>query len=403
MKKIFKFLKIACITIVSIIVLFLLIVYIGHRFIFKPETSDKPTIADIKADGFCFGAGCQTQAKTTEEYIKIFAQQIKIYNTLAPQLWPNNAVTGQSVVVESIEHDQSWLIGPDGSFKTIDKEKLETIVPSRPRFSVGFAPIDNGTINGIYLALSEADLKNVLSFQKYPHLGNYDLFITYSHELFHIKEQDKKWVKPDVVKNSKRSERLEDLDARAKRQLMYQQILSAVATTDSVQKKQMALEAIATFNEYKQSSKDDYYNSQYFDRIEGTAFYYELISSLYSAYPQQVKSPETLNKALTVLAKNLNTYEDVGVVIEGYWLGGWTCVLLDQLYADNKDEWKKQLMQSSNASPLQLLTDKLSNETLPQAKSITQQDKDKITQVIKSIDGGSRAKNVFKFLYEMIF
>jgi hypothetical protein len=47
----------------------------------------------------------------------------------------------------------------------------------------------NNAEKGIILTINEDILKNPESFKKYAHLGTYDLFITYVHELFHEYEQ----------------------------------------------------------------------------------------------------------------------------------------------------------------------------------------------------------------------
>lgn len=70
------------------------------------------------------------------------------------------------------------------------------------------------------------------------------------------------------------------------------------------------------------------------DRIEGSAYYFEMITSLYSAYPNQIKTEHDLYEGLKLIAQNTNPFEGIGLGIEGYWLSGWTGVLLDQYEGD---------------------------------------------------------------------
>lgn len=404
MNKLLKFLKYTTVSILLLIVLVLAIVFIGHKFIFKVETSSIPTVADIKADGFCFGVGCHNQSKNEEEYVKVLAEQIKIYNSKAPDLWVSNSVLGFYALVESIENDKSWLISPDGAINSLSSQTVNELAPDRPRMYVGFSRFEKDGIKGIYLALSEKDINNVLSFQKYQHLGTYDLFITYCHELFHMEEQTKWALTTEKIANKGRNDRFEDTEARILRNHLYRQLLSAVAANDSIQKRRLTLDVIATFNDYKHKFKNDYTSALYFDRIEGTAFYYELISSLYSAYPEKVYSPETLNNALIALAGNSNGYAETGLLIESYWIGGWTCVLLDQLSEGNSELWKQQLMQNPKSTPMQLLADQFSVEQLPPPLPIEEKERNKVLSLVKmQSEQGPNYTGLFRMLYDMIF
>lgn len=404
MKKLLKFLKYTLISLISLIVLVFGIVFIGHKFIFKVETSNTSTVADIKADGYCFGVGCHKHSVNAEEYVKVLAEQIKIYNSIAPDLWPDNSVVGYYALVESIENDKSWLISPDGKIEASNTKKNKELAPDRPRMYLGFSKFEKDNIKGMYLALSEEDILNMLCFQSYYHLGTYDLFITYSHELFHMIEQDKwKWTKGDI-ENIGRSDRLDDTEARIQRNKIYRQILTAVATEDSVQKKKYTLDAIASFNAYKQNFEKDYSSALYFDRIEGTAFYYELMSSLYSAYPNQIHSLESLNKALVTLAANSNGYDETGLTVESYFIGGWACVLLDQLYDGDTESWKQQIMQSPELTPMQLLADQFSDQTLPQPIPIKEEERNKVLSLVQlQRDNGANYVGFFRVMYDMLF
>lgn len=173
----------------------------------------------------------------------------------------------------------------------------------------------------MYLALSEISLKNVLEYEKYYHLGTYDIFITYTHELFHMVEQEK-WKDLDADVKLSRVDRLEDVDARVQRNLIYKQVLQAVSEQDSIKKLQLVSAVLSSYKKYKENHTEDYQHSIFLDRIEGIAYYFELVSSMYSANAEQIKSSDDLYEGLSVIAKNLNSLDGVGLGVEGYWISG---------------------------------------------------------------------------------
>jgi hypothetical protein len=140
MKKFLKFLKYCAYTVIIIVVLALVTIYVGHKFVYPIPYSATTTIPDIKEDGFCFGVNCQNAPKTVDAFIPIFANQIKNDNKISPALWPENRVVNLYAAVQSIEHNKSWLISPDGTIKTLTKNELKELCPQRPRYNIGFAP-----------------------------------------------------------------------------------------------------------------------------------------------------------------------------------------------------------------------------------------------------------------------
>jgi hypothetical protein len=247
----------------------------------------------------------------------------------------------------------------------------------------------------MYLAVAESDLTNYLLFEKYLHVGTYDAFITFTHESFHMKEQTK-WAMMNDVPNIDREEFLENTTARAKRTLLQRQLLKAINAHGD---KQLILKALATYEDYKTQFPDDYSYSIFTDRDEGTAYYYELVSSLYSAYPGQINSRDDLFRALALLATREDIYVDIGLVAEGYNVGGFACVLMDMLGFD----WKAQLMSDANATPIEMLAEAFANETLPPPAQLTQQEIDAVSERIAAINAGEGPSLLFKFLYEMLF
>lgn len=402
MRKLLKFLKYLLYTVVGFIVLVLLAILIGHKVLFPMPFSETQSIPDINTQEFCFGVGCQPQATTVNEFIPVFVEQLDAYNRVAQQLWPNNHVVNQFVLVQSIEQNKAWLISPQGEVEKITKKQVKELAPIRARYSIGFSTFSNDTLNGVYLALSEKGLKNILEYEKYQHLGTYDLFITFAHELFHILEQDGWWAQPDRVVNAARNDRLYDVEARVVRTFLYTQLLDAVAEQSPEKKDELVLDVLASYQAYREHFIDDFEHGKYFDRIEGTAFYYELVSSLYSAYPHQVYSKETLAKALSVLAQYSNPYDDVGLIHSGYTIGGWTGVLLDYYLEDN-NLWKIEIIGNAEATPMDILAKHFEHKVLPEPKEIPQDVRENVLLAIEKQENIKVAPKIFRFLYELFF
>lgn len=74
-------------------------------------------------------------------------------------------------------------------------------------------------------------------------------------------------------------------------------------------------EALATYEDYKVQFPDDYANSQYFDRMEGTAHYFEIGACLYAAYPSKIKNENDLHRAWSLLATRSDYIDKVAADI----------------------------------------------------------------------------------------
>lgn len=404
MKKFLKFLKYSAYAFILIIVLALSTIYVGHKFIFPIPFSETTTIPDIKENGFCFGVDCQNAPKSVDAFIPIFAEQIKNYHTVAPTLWPENKVVDLYVAVESIENSKSWLISPNGTAQSLSKEELMKLCPARARYNIGFTPFKNDSIQGVYLALSEEALKNVLEYQQYQYLGTYDLLLTFNHEMFHQLEQDGHWAEPETINNRSRNPMLDNIGARIERNQIYKLLLEANATQDSTHKRSLILQVLSNYQYYQEHYPDDFKNAKYFDRIEGTAHYYEIISSLYSAYPSQIYSKETLKAALRIIAQNKNPkpYEDAGIDDESYIIGAWTGFLLDELSEDHT-VWKNEIMQNAELSPLDILAQHFEGEVLPSPLQASKELEEEVRNSIQDKKDKRVAPGIFRMLYQLIF
>ena len=324
---------------------------------------------------FSFGPQAhEAQPKTIDDFIPLFAEQLRRYSEVAPELWPDNAVVNQSAVVEDVDTNRLWLIAPDGTVKPLSEEEADSMGVIRRDRASDFSFFDGGT----YITVSESELNDQSRWKKYIHLGTYDTLIWLTHESFHTLEQSK-WAVVDAedIINRDREEFLEDTLARAKRDLLQRQLLKAAGAPEDTQ---LILEALATYESWKTQFPEDYRNALYFDRIEGTAFYYELVSSLYSAYPDQVTNKSDLDRALAQLTghEGASVYLRLGVASEGYTVGGIACILLDRLESD----WKERIINDPKATPIEMLSQHFSGQTLPEPQQLTESDIDLVKERI---------------------
>jgi hypothetical protein len=369
-------------------------IFLLNKVFFKQDFSNVPTIQAVTNSAFTFGVQEHTShPSTVEDFIPILGQQLKIYNEIAPTLWYNNALVNQTLFVEQIRGNKFWKIAPDGTVTILSKKEFmnysEEYGFSRNAYVNGFSPYDNG----MYLAIADDDVANVLNWQQYLHLGTYDAMITFAHEIFHSEEQIK-WQSADDIPNIDRDEFMENVAARGKRELLQKQLLRAISEPSHPQ---LVLEALATYEDWKIQFPEDYKNSITFDRLEGTAYYYEIVSSLYSGYPDQIKSKEDLHNAIALLATREDIYVDYGLVAEGYNVGGFACMLLDRFV----DGWQNQLMNDPEATPIEMLYQHFKGEILPEPKQLTQNDIDAVSEKIQGKENVNPM--IFRFLYDILF
>jgi len=392
MKALKKIIKIFLIIIVSLAVIIYGGVFLGHKVIFPIKTSNVPTIDPVTDGTLTLGVQAHTsQPETIDEYILVLAEQVKRYNEMAPGFWPNNALVNQSVIAEGIRSKKLWLIAPDGTITPISIREAENYGCQRQAYVNGFTSYDGG----FYLAISEEDLTNYLIWQKYLHLGTYDQFFGFTHEGFHILEQPK-WQVMDNIPNRGRNEFLDNTAARAKRDLLQRQLLKAVSEPGNTR---LILDALATYTDWKEQFPDDYKNSIYFERIEGTAQYFELVTGLYCGYPNQIKNNDDFNRALALIATREDIYVGHGLINECYTVSGFSCVLLDRLESD----WKERLMRDSEATPIEMLHQHFKDEDLPAPVQLAQEEIDAIADEIQKPVVNKGMPLFFKALYDMLF
>jgi len=392
MKKIKTILKALLIVVVSFVILIYGGVFLGHKVFYPIKTSSVPTIEAVTDGKLTLGVQAHApQPKEIADYIQVLAGQLKRYNEIAPTLWPDNALVNQSLIVEEIRKNKFWKIEPDGAATTLSKKDALGFGMNRQFYFGGHSFFDGGG----YLAVSKEDLTNYLLFQKYLHLGTYDAFITFAHEGFHNREQTR-WQWMSAIPNRGRDNFDDNTPARAKRWLLQKQLLKAVSEPGNTQ---LILDALATYADWKKTFPEDYKNSVNWDRIEGTAYYYELVSSLYCAYPDQVKNVDDLDRALALLATQDDIYISYGLVTEGYVVGGLASVLLDRLDSG----WKKRLMDTPEATPIEMLLQHFTGKSLPAPQQLTQSEIDSVGAEIKKRTEEGGPSLLFQMLYDLLF
>ena len=386
-----KFVKALVLFVVVLAVLVYGGVFLGHKVFFREVTSAVPTIEAVANERFTLGVQAHpVQPATLDLFIPVLAEQLRRYNEVAPGLWPDNPLVAQILIVEGLRSKKFWLITPDGLATPLKKGEALSYGFARNAYVDGFSFFEGG----MYYAFSDEDLTNYLKWQKYLHLGTHDAALFVTHEGFHRTQSN--WSKTDDVANRERREFLENTPARAKRDLLQKQILAAVNNPGNTP---LILEALATYVDWQTTFPEDYQNSVYFERIEGTANYYEYITGLYMGYPEQIKNRDDLDGALALLASRTDVYVGHGVVRECYTTGGFACVLLDRLESD----WQVRLMADPAATPLEMLRQHFLNETLPAPRQLSQAEIDAVAAEIQQQKETSALPRLFKIFYDLLF
>ncbi|MFD9624792.1 hypothetical protein [Peribacillus muralis] len=403
-KKKFKWLKRFFIFIITIIAIVYVGVFLGHKVFFKVPYSDKPTVQSIGNKGFQLGAAAKAQPLTISDFIKVFALQVKRYNEVSSSLWPNNPLVNQYVIADDYKNHQIYLIAPNGHYKKITQKEMKKYGIMRMTYNGGWSAFNKNGIEGAYIALDENALTNYYSFERYQHIGSYDPFSTYAHELFHVSQND--WSSDSESKVNE-GDRLDDSNSRKKRMLLIQQLMLAIS--DKNKRDIHTRDAVSTYIDYKHKNKKDYKIALLKDRIEGTAYYYELMSSLYAGYPEIISTDSDVYHALELLMANDNPmYRATGLPDESYEMGGFAGILLDmQAIARGQDsnDWKRKIEKDPLLTPMDLLASSYQTNSLPAVKKIpTSGEYEKwVGEMEKMQHRGTGPQNIFAFLYDHLY
>lgn len=101
-------------------------------------------------------------------------------------------------------------------------------------------------------------------------------------------------------------------------------------------------------------------------------------------------------------SNNPKPYEDPGIDSESYIIGACAGFLLDELQEDNT-MWKKQIMESPDLTPLDILAQSFEGEALPHAVNPTKELQDKVIASIQDKKDKKVAPQIFRMLYQLIF
>ena len=363
-----KILRISLISIVSLVLIVYGGVFFGHKTLMNHQTREAPSVPTIESvtnGRFTFGPQAHpTHPTTLKGFMPILADQVARYNEVAPDLWPDNTLVNQTLVVEDLTNHTFWLIKPDGAFAEVTEKDVEHYGYERLAYPNGFSFFTGG----MYLALDEAELSDPTTWEQYLHVGTYSALIWLVHEGFH--EAQGAWAETDLP-NGEREEHLDDLPARVQRAVLQKQLFRAVSRPGDTE---AILTALATHEDWKTRFPKDYEDSLNADRYEGTAYYFEFVASLLAAYPEQVKNLQDVDEGLALLATREDAYIGYGVVMEGYSVGGFAAFLLDRL----ENDWKQRLMADPAATPIEMLRQHFADRELPAPTLLPQADADAI-------------------------
>jgi hypothetical protein len=357
----------------------------------ETETNNAEKLNSVKE--FTFGPAVHApHPKTIEEYVPVFADQIKRYNKVAYKFWPDQGVVKMSFVMDDRDNNQLWLVKPDGASGRITEEeavelgvrRLPPEVAADGYFNFYFKggatlaeleasdePFPEG---GMYFTVDEESLNNQSRWGNYPHRGLFDMFTMVVHESFHLDQASKQnpnWMHSTAEDGMRdKHHYLENTEARLKRHQILVQLMDAVSQSGDIQS---VLDVLATFEDYKKQFPKDYENSTFWDRTEGTAQYIEVVSNLYIYYSDQIKNMDDLYRAYAQLGTEKAIYaKSTGLVEEAYDVGCFTGLLLDLLGI----EWKEQLMGDNGTSPLIILAQHFQDMELPDPKQMPQEEID---------------------------
>ena len=342
---------------------------------------------------FIFGFDSRkSQPKTVDGFLTVFVDQFKRYNQAALEIWPGNRLYNVPIIIDDTDTGRMWLIEPDGAVTPISEEEAKEKGLAARRsvpFAVGafgdfYVYDDKGNIisqyftaeklKGIYFSVSEGAMENIDRWGNWAHVSTFDVIRFGIHESFHTYEQSK-WQEQPVAERANyvtKDQFFEATGARIKRDLLLRQLMAAVS---QMGEKRLVLDVLATYEDYKKQFPEDFSNALYWDRVEGTANYVEYLSSMYSYFPEQIKSKDDVYHALSQLA-TIEKYHrrPCGVIDEAYEIGSFAGILLDMLGID----WKNQLMNDPMLTPMEILSLNFKNEVLPGPRQPTQAEIDEV-------------------------
>lgn len=314
--------------------------------------------AEVNADRFNFAPS--DFPETPEEFIEQIASMVARYNEFSEAIWPGNALTNKDFIWGHYDYrDRFWYVNADGTIrKEMNAEEATAYGFDEMFFDTGFGISDDGNI--LFGVMGVPELSDREKFDREygrePHL----VFNILIHEIFHALEQSR-WFwdfSPDQPGlGFDRSQQLHDLEARALRKLLTQQLIEATINDDDIS---YLLTALSTFNYYRENYPTDYAATWLYDRDEGTAVWMDVVSGLVAKFGDQIHNvDEDIHAAIRHLAINNERtkwsgdgFRDYGAITESYAVGFWTVHLLDKHVP--RSEWQSRFYEEGT-HPMALL------------------------------------------------
>jgi len=379
-------------------VLLMVGIYAYYHIQLKPQPSTSTVL--LEDNDFRIGHATKTQPESLDDYVRLAASQIGKFNQMSSAFWPGTSFEGTVVYFISNDRKYAWKVEYDGSYTKIENVKSVPRYGSVMGYEMEFFPlgIETDGVKGMVIVISQDALLDQASYEKYTHVGMYDPLLTYIHEGFHVFAQDSdRWHDADVS-TAIRENALDNLEARKLR--TYTVKLLSQALQDEENRDLYMKQAVKLHQAYKTTFAKEYERVRYFERIEGTASYYEVVASLQTSYPETINITNYA-KAVALWTTIRRPENILGASHEAYELGTLAGVLLD-LKTDPL-EWKRKIETDPMATPMELIEGLYTPDELKQV-SIPKISEDYTKSLVESINQGQEVKSKFiGLLYHVFF
>lgn len=348
--------------------------------------------AEVNADRFNFAPS--DFPETPEEFIEQIASMVARYNEFSEAIWPGNALTNKDFIWGHYDYrDRFWYVNADGTIrKEMNAEEATAYGFDEMLFDMPFGISDDGNI--LFGVMGTPDSSDPERFDtqygRAPHI-EFNILI---HELFHEFEQSRwfdEFASDQPGADMSSNQRRYDLEARALRQLLTQQLIEAIIHDDDIS---YLLTALSTFNYYRENHPEDYAGTWLYERDEGTATWIDVVSGLVATFGDQIENvDEDIRAATRHLAINSErtrwSGQDHGAIAESYTVGFWALQLLDTHVP--RSEWQSRFYEEAT-HPMALLLEAIEAiHDIPEfdeANLPSEETLDQINIRINEVDGG---------------
>lgn len=372
------------------------------NIIYNTTVRPKPTVSELVLENSSIklGNASKVQPTTLDEFIDITANQIKLFHKEANDIWPRSSFENSVAYFITNDKKEAWKVNYDGTYYKLDDPKQMPKYGAILGYPVEFAMLDTQIDGekGMVIVISKDELLDQQAYDKYTHLGMYDPIITYIHEGFHLYAQTKDdWINDS--QNVSREAFTNNVEGRKLRGYIMELLYEAIQ--DEYNRDLYTKQAIKLNQRYKADFPDEFASIKYLDKVEGTAFYYEVISCLRTAYPDEINKDNYLDAA-KLWTTNRPVENTTLANKEAYEIGALSGILLDMSNND-KTKWKEELMKDPNLTPLDTLANLYTKEEIQNTPEpeISQEFSNKINESIKN--GIAVKNNVIAFVYNIFF